>query len=368
MTKKENISKNFIQTIKKTIGEFDMLTDGDSILAAVSGGPDSMALVLALMTLKEEYNLTIGIAHVNHQLRENASQRDENFVKDFARELSLPFYCERIDVNAYAKTHKLSTEAAGRKIRYLFFEKTAQTSGYTKIATGHHKDDNAELVLMNLLRGSGPKGLSGIPPVRGKTFIRPLIQMSKHQIHQFLKTKNQLFMEDASNTDTQYLRNKIRHELIPHLASEYNPEIVDALDRLSHILRQEETVWQKQTKEQLDQCLIKQSPKSLVLSKPRMTALDSARLNRIFRMAIEQIKTNLKSISHLHISTAIDFCFNNDSGKSIDLPGQIRIYKTFDTITIQKEDVPLRDIGKLKKQLKRTAQNELNSKKQELEP
>lgn len=354
MTNEKQTVKNFIRIIRATLGEFTMLASKDAVLAAVSGGPDSVALILALMAFKDDYALRLGIVHMNHQLRKDAALQDEAFVRKLAAKLDLPFYSKQMDVKTYAQTNRLSIETAGRKLRYQFFEKTAQDEGYKKIATGHHKDDNAEQVLMNLLRGSGPKGLSGIPPVRGNTFIRPLIRVSKLQIRQFLEACEQPFVTDESNTDLQYLRNKIRHQLIPHLQEEYNPEIVDALDRLSHILRQEEILWKKQTTQQLDQCLVKKTSQQLILSKPRMEKMDQAILQRVFRMAIKQIKSDLNRISHTHINDCIQFCFNPSTGSSLDLPGQIRVYKTQDTIEIIKEDAPLREIGKLKKQQRQT--------------
>ncbi|MBU1195511.1 MAG: tRNA lysidine(34) synthetase TilS [Proteobacteria bacterium] len=356
MTDERHIVKNFIRIIQATLCEFNMLARNDAVLAAVSGGPDSVALIRALMAFREEYGLRLGVVHLNHQLRKDAALRDQEFVRKLAATLDLPFYTEQMDVKTYARTNRLSIETAGRKLRYQFFEKTAQNEGYCKIATGHHKDDNAEQVLMNLLRGSGPKGLSGIPPVRGDTFIRPLIRVSKLQIRQFLEACEQPFVTDESNTDLHYLRNKIRHQLIPHLQEEYNPEIVDALDRLSHILRQEETLWKKQTIQQLNQCVIKKTSQQLILSKPQMKKMDQAILQRVFRMAIKQIKSDLNRISHTHINDCIQFCFNPSAGSSLDLPGRIRVYKTQDTIEIKKEDAPLREIGKLKKQQRQAEQ------------
>lgn len=349
MTDRKHTAENFIRTIKKTISEFTMLEHQDSVLAAVSGGPDSIALVLALLGIREEYCLEIGIVHMNHLLRKGAAFKDEAFVKEFAEKFNLPFYSEQMDVSAYAKEKGLSIETAGRKLRYLFFEKTARTYGYSKIATGHHKDDNAEQVLMNLLRGAGTKGLSGIPPVRDNLFIRPMISVSKQQIHHFLTACNQTFMNDETNADPRFLRNKIRHHLIPHLQKEYNPEIIDALNRLSAILRQEEALWQKQTRESLSRCLVKSSQQSMTLSRPLMAELAPAILQRVLRAAILQVKSDLKRISHAHIEDVLKFCMACATGSSLDLPDRIRIYKTRNTIEIKKEQTPLREIGRTKK-------------------
>ncbi len=341
--------KKFYKAVAKTIEEFQMLETGDSVLAAVSGGPDSMALVLTLISLKQQYDLTIGIAHLNHLLRGEDSLKDERFVREFAEKAGLPFFCEQQDVNAYAGRQRLSVEEAGRQVRYDFFSRVSGRHGYKKIATGHTKNDNAELVLMNLLRGAGPKGLSGIPPVRDKIFIRPLIRATKPEILGFLKAEHQPFRVDATNTDTAYVRNAIRHRLIPVLESDYNPEIIDALDRLSHILRQEESYLDAEAGKCFKDCLIEEAEDRVLFSKKKLSDLHPAIVNRVIRKGIGKIKKDLRRISLSHMGDILDFCFNRTSGFSLDLPGQIRIYKKRDVISIKKEAEPLREIGKSKK-------------------
>ncbi|MCK5838130.1 MAG: tRNA(Ile)-lysidine synthetase, partial [Desulfobacula sp.] len=160
---------------------------------------------------------------------------------------------------------------------------------------------------------------------------------------------------DSSNTDMAYLRNKIRYALIPHLQSEYNPEIVDALDRMSHILRQEEAFWNTETDRHFNRCLIKTEASAIVFSKSLMATLHPALLNRVFRKAIEKVKHNLKRISLTHINDLVQFCFHPSAGTSLDLPDQIRIYKKKMVIIIKKEDRPLREIGKKEKQSRQMA-------------
>ncbi|MCD4721863.1 MAG: tRNA lysidine(34) synthetase TilS [Desulfobacula sp.] len=356
MNDKKIMEKHFIENIAKTIFDYNMIDQKDKILAAVSGGPDSVALVLSLLALKERYTIKIGIAHLNHLLRGEESLRDEAFVKKLADTLALPFHEGQKDVKAYAEKHRLSIEEAGREVRYDFFQQIAESHGYNKIALGHTKDDNAELVLMNLLRGAGPKGLSGIPPIRDSRYIRPLIRVSKTKILAFLKLKKQAYVFDSSNKDMKYLRNNIRYKLIPHLQSEYNPEIIEALDRLSNILKQEEDFWDAETKIQFNNCLIKTKDTSIVFSKTLLSNLHPALLNRVLREAIKKIKKDLKRISLTHLIDIVEFCFNKPSGISLDLPGQIRVYKKKDTIIIKKENKPLREIGKKEKQSRQMAQ------------
>ena len=352
----------FLQSITSTIDDFKMLENEDIVLAAVSGGSDSISLVLSLLALKTRYKIKIGIAHLNHMLRGEESLRDELFVEKFADKLGLPYFCRQVDVKAHAKQHGLSVEQAGRDLRYAFFQQIADEQKYTKIATGHNKNDNAELVLMNLLRGSGPKGLSGIPPVRDNFYIRPLIRMPKQQILDFLKLKNHDYIFDSSNNDMAYLRNKIRYQLLPHLESEFNPEIIDALDRLSSILKPEEEYFEIQTQKAFDCCLLKADNSSVSLSIKQTLKLHPAILNRVLRKAIKTIKKNLNRITLAHINDIIQFSFNTISGTSLDLPGQIRVYKKNDIIIFKKEKNPLRDIGRQDKLIRRTAQkNKFNA-------
>jgi tRNA(Ile)-lysidine synthase len=345
----ETLKKKFYAAAAKTVCEFHMLEPGDSVLAAVSGGPDSMALILALIFLKDQYDLNIGIAHLNHMLRGEDALKDEHFVTDFAKKSGLLFFCERQDVRAYAERRRLSVEEAGRQVRYEFFSRLSDHHGYKKIATGHNKNDNAELVLMNLLRGTGPKGLSGIPPVRDGIYIRPLIRATKQEILDFLKAEQQPFRMDASNADTTYVRNAVRHRLIPVLESDYNPEIIDALDRLSRVLRQEEDYLETETQRHYASCLIEAGESGILFSKKKLAGLHPAMVNRVIRKGIGMMKKDLRRISLGHMSDILDFCFHRTSGSSLDLPGQIRIYKKRDIITIKKEDKPLREIGKNKK-------------------
>jgi tRNA(Ile)-lysidine synthase len=345
----------FVHNVFETIAKFDMVQKEDAILAAVSGGPDSVALVRVLLYLANNWNLTLGIAHLNHDLRGAESQRDEAFVKELAQKLGLPFFCKTMDILGLAKKEHLSIEEAGRNARYAFFAQIADTHGYTKIATGHILDDNAEQVLMNLLRGSGPKGLCGIPPIRGSRFIRPLIQLSKAQILTFLKDKNQAFVTDSSNTDESYLRNKIRHNLIPQLEQQFNPEIKASLDRLSHILRQEEDFLTDQAAKVLKRCMAKQTKTFVALSIPELVPIHPALVNRVLRLAIGLVKQDLKAITLTHIQDILNLMDRSESGKSLDLPGQIRVYRTWENLCIQKEALPLRELGKAQKRFRQGA-------------
>ena len=173
--------------VVSTIDTHNMIKKGDKVMAAVSGGADSVCMLHILNRLKQDLKFTLFCAHVNHGLRGETADRDERFVKDLCKELKIPFFCGRFDVNKIADEEKLTVEEAGRKVRYSFFEKLKNEHGIQKIATAHNKNDNAETVLMRIIRGTGIDGLSGISYVREDGVIRPILDLSRAQIEEYLK-------------------------------------------------------------------------------------------------------------------------------------------------------------------------------------
>ncbi|WP_049962971.1 tRNA lysidine(34) synthetase TilS [Ruminococcus sp. HUN007] len=206
--------------ILSDIEKFRMTEKNDHIVAALSGGADSVCLLLALSELQDQLGITLSAIHVNHCLRGEESDRDEKFCRDLCQRLSVPFICGRFDVNAEAAKMKMSTELAAREIRYRFFAE--QTAG-KKLATAHNANDNAETVIFNLTRGTGTKGIAGIPPVRDN-IIRPLLGVTRNEIEAFLKERKQDFVTDSTNLSDDYTRNTIRHNVIPVL-EKINPAL-----------------------------------------------------------------------------------------------------------------------------------------------
>lgn len=327
-----------------------MARDNDRILAALSGGPDSVALVRVLLALKDKLGFSLGAAHLNHNLRGEESLRDERFVREFARTSGLDLIVETRDIHSFSKEKKLSLEEAGRNARYEFFNRIADAGGYTRIATGHNWDDHVELVLMNLMRGAGPGGLKGMPAVRGTRFIRPLIQMSKAEILAFLESENQPFVLDSSNLDQAFLRNRVRHRLIPFLETEFNPDIKAGLNRISSILALEDDYMEIRAKEAYGNVLTQSEPNGIVLSASGIDDLHPALAGRVLRKGLQQVKQDLRRVTHTHIRDILDLVRHpGNGGKSLDLPGQIRVYKKQDRLCIRKERLPLRELGRRQK-------------------
>ncbi len=234
--------------VKKIIEEYGMFSPGDRILVAVSGGPDSVCLLHILNRLRKQMNLSLHVAHVNHGIRKRESKREEKFVTQLAGGMGLPITVESLDVPSYARKKKLSVEEAARDMRYRVWDQLAGRLNTKKIALGHTASDQVETVLMHLLRGSGPQGLSGIPPVResgSAVIVRPLMKISREEILRYLKRHNLEFCLDSSNRKTEYFRNKIRLRLLPLLRKNYNRNIEGALLRLSEILKEENAFWER---------------------------------------------------------------------------------------------------------------------------
>ena len=225
--------------VLSTIKKYNMIEEEDKVVIGVSGGPDSITLLNVLNKFKEKLNIKIYVAHINHKIRKEADEETE-YVREFCKKIDVEFFCKKIDVEAEAKKLKIGTEEAGRNIRYDFFEEVSGKVGANKIATAHNSNDNAETVLMNIIRGTSISGLKGIEKTRDNKFIRPLIETSRAQIEEYCKIENLNPRYDKSNKENIYTRNKIRNLLIPYIQKEFNPNIIDGINRLSSIATEEE--------------------------------------------------------------------------------------------------------------------------------
>ena len=318
--------KKLIKAVAFIIKTEKMLSLNDSVLIGVSGGPDSVALLDILSVLAGDFNLKLAIAHLNHGLRKTESDKDAEFVISLAKKAGLPCYIKKADVFSYQKNNRLSLEEAARDVRYDFFKDLLKTHAFNKIALGHQANDNAELILMYLLRGSGPLGITGIPPVRDQ-IIRPLIEIKKNDLLLYLKYKNIQFRIDKSNRDLRHTRNRIRHQLIPDLQKLYNPKIISALNRLGKITRAEDN-WQSNIIDDIFKaCLLNQSSGKISLSIIKLADIHLAARRRIIRKAIYAIKGDLKQITAGHVEAVCNLITNDRLKSRLNLPGGIIIIR-----------------------------------------
>ena len=332
----QNIEKKILSTVRETIAAYRMFSEGDSVLVAVSGGPDSVTLAHVLLTLAKDYSLRLGLAHLNHCLRKEAADKDADCVADFAARQNLACFIEKKDVSALRRVSHLSLEEAARKARYDFYDRIAAEHGFTKIALGHHSNDNAELLLMNLLRGSGPLGLSGISPVRSGKIVRPLIHLKRSEIIAYTAEKKLPYVTDASNADLTFRRNRIRHQLIPELENSYNRRIIDTLNRLAAILRDEERWIEDSLRPAYNLCVSVKASETAVLDLAGFGKLATAAQRRILRKAFFAVKKDLRRITLRHVDAVLALIEKGPVNGSLNLPERIRVQKDTATLTITK--------------------------------
>ena len=253
------------EQVLNTIKKYDLINENDKIICGVSGGPDSICMLDILKDLKEELKFEIVVCHINHLIREEAIS-DEEYVVNYCKENNIKCYVKRIDVKKYANNNKQGTEEAGRTVRYEFFEEILQKEKANKIAIAHNKNDKIETIIMNMLRGSGISGLKGIEPKRENKYIRPLIETERTSIEEYCEKNNLQPRIDKTNFINDCTRNKIRNIVIPYIKNEFNPNIINTMDRLSLVIEEEDKYLEKVTTDIFDKLKIKEEKGLLVLN------------------------------------------------------------------------------------------------------
>lgn len=335
-------NQRFVRQVEKTMETFDMLGPRRAVLIGVSGGADSLALLFSLYALAPVHGWRLGIAHVNHGLRGRQADAEQRFVASLASRMKLPYYSKKADVRARRQSAGVCLEEAGRIERYAFFNQVADAAGYDKIAVGHQKNDTAEQILMNLLRGTGPAGLGGIAPAPGRV-IRPLIHSSRGQIEQFLRELHIPWCSDPSNRNERYTRNRIRNRLLPELAG-YNPEIIETLNRLAEVMR-EESAWIDRLLEPVFQeSILERNRKEgiLVLSAKRLQQLPPAARRRIMRKAVCEVKGDLGRIGYRHVEAMTAAAGPSGRRRHLHLPGRVLLLREGGRIRLSREKKSLR--------------------------
>jgi tRNA(Ile)-lysidine synthase len=325
--------KAFFATVEAAIWRHHMLASGDAVVVGVSGGPDSVALLHCLVAFRRKWSLRLVVAHLNHQLRGETADQEAAFVERLASILGLPCDINSRDVASYGAEHRLSIQEAAREVRYAFYDEVATRHGAGKIALGHQANDNAESILIHLLRGTGPKGLTGIPPVRDGRIIRPLIDSNRSQILDFLEERGFEYVRDRSNLDPKYLRTRIRHELLPFLKESFNPGVVHALTRLASIVRQEEDFFNGQVKSAFQDLVREQKTNRLTLSAAGLARLHPALLQRLVRQAVLSIRGDLKRLGHNHVEAIVSLARGALPSGRLDLPHGVQVVRDRDDVT-----------------------------------
>jgi len=320
-----------IATIKDTIRLHDMVCSGDRIVVAVSGGPDSVCLLSALHALSAELGISLHIAHLDHQFRGAESSEDAAFVAELSHRMSLPASIEKIDVPAYCRERGLSAQAGAREVRYAFLHRIARSVGASRIATGHTADDQAETLLMRIIRGAGTSGLAGIPPVRGSV-IRPLIRVTRDDVLDYLRVAGLSSRSDSSNANTVYLRNRIRRDVLP-LLRKFNPRIVETLAREASLLRDEDKALRALLDERLPAVCFREQNR-VVIQNNSFSGAPPALKRRIMRHAAELAGRDPAGISSVRIEEALAFMAHAQSGRSMHLAPGIILAREYDRFLV----------------------------------
>jgi tRNA(Ile)-lysidine synthase len=305
------------------IFRYGLLESGESVLVAVSGGADSVALLHVLGELLPAFRLRLGVAHFNHALRPEAD-RDAEFVAELAAGLGLPFHVERVDVQAHRDRAGGSLEETARELRYRFLDTVAAAAGYTRIALGHHADDNAETLLLNLLRGGGRRGMAGIAPFRPPGYIRPLILARRADIERYLDLRRQAYRTDATNADPAFDRNRIRRSLIPELERRYQPKARIVLSRAAEILRAEEE-WLEELVAPIYAAAKVARDSGVGLRVSALRGLAPAALRRVVRRALCETRQGLRGIGFEHVERVVDLLGRRHDAGPLYLPGGLRV-------------------------------------------
>ncbi|WP_231160509.1 tRNA lysidine(34) synthetase TilS [Clostridium botulinum] len=324
-----------IEKVIHTIKQNNMFEVGDKVVVAVSGGPDSICLLHILYKLKEKIGISIVAAHINHCLRGEEADKDEEYVRKFCENLNVQCFVKKEDVHKISKDRGISCEMAGREVRYDFFSEVLNNVRANKIAVAHNANDQAETILMRMLRGTGLEGLIGIRAVRDNIFVRPIIDITRDEIEDYCYVNNLNPRIDKTNLENIYTRNKIRLELIPYIQKNFNSDVIEVLNRFSDTVKIDNDYLNKVSLEKYNKYC--KGEKDKVIIKEEVFKEHEAILTRVIRMALKELKGNLNNFDKGHIYDIIDIQ-KKSTGKFIMLPKNIRVLNNYGDVNLYKNN------------------------------
>jgi len=330
------MNSEMISRVRDTLNKFSMLHGGERVVAAVSGGPDSTAMLHALFLLRDEYGIELAVAHLNHNLRGAESKRDLEFVREKSGEYGLEFFTRTLRAGLLKKTSDEGLQAAARERRLAFLSDTAKKFKASRIAVGHTMDDQAETILMRVMTGSGLAGLSGMWPVRG-LLIKPLIETNRAEVMDFIKGYGLSYIVDSSNLKDSYLRNNIRHRLLPFIKENYNPSIVSTLARTAELLRHDNNYIDAIARHL--GVVIKKTQREVVLDAGRLRGLHHALLTRVFLSSAGSFSRRSR-IGSSHIMAFIELVNSNKPNLRMTLPGGLTVRREYGRIILTPRSLP----------------------------
>jgi tRNA(Ile)-lysidine synthase len=346
------MSAGLANQLREAIQKQRMLRPGRRVAVAVSGGADSVALLLLLLEIRAQLGVVLSVAHFNHKLRGRSSDSDERFVAILAARHDLVFHAQREDVRAQAQRDKANLETTARRSRYAFFATLIADGQADCVAVAHTQDDQAETVLGHILRGTGLRGLAGIHP-RTDQIIRPLLGFRRDTLRAYLKSQDQRWREDPTNQDTSRLRARIRKQLLPLLEKKFQPKVVAHLCTLAELAREDSAWLETAATQQLDASCEFQDGKTrifipallnvsallnsndrqpVISSRPANAALNRSMARRIVRIIAQKLKPHPGQLTSQHVEAILELAEHVETGKSLPLPGGLYVQKVRDSL------------------------------------
>jgi tRNA(Ile)-lysidine synthase len=327
---------DLVRYIDRHLKDEQLLRPEDSIVAAVSGGPDSVAMLHILFLLSREWKWRLVVAHVNHGFRIEESEREAEFVQALASSMGLPCEVAEIDVPAYAKEEGLNSQAAARQLRYDFLLETASRQGCRAIVTAHHADDQTETVVMRFLRGAGLGGLAGISPVRPlkkMELIRPFLRITKQELLTYCEENGLAYCEDSSNRKRDYVRNRIRLDLIPALTA-YNPRLTETIGRMAETLRGEDDFLEREAREAFDR-LVTAVEGGCLFSSADFTGVHVALQRRIVKLILNYLFSDPENADFTAVEQVREAALRHSGGTTtLHLGENIALVREYDQVKL----------------------------------
>ena len=331
------------EKVLSTIDKHNLIEDGDKIVLGISGGPDSVCLLHILNRLKEKLNIELYAAHMNHQIRGIEAQKDALYVADLCDKMGITYFVKSIDVPKYCSDNGLSIEEGARKLRYEMFDEIKQKTKSNKIAIGHNLNDQAETVLMRIMRGTGLQGLRGIEYVRENGIIRPLLDVERKEIEDYCEVHNLNPRIDESNLENIYTRNKIRLELIPYMKDNFNTNLIESIVRMSNNLRSDSDYIESDAEEKFKD-ICKVTSDSVEVDINSFKKLHNAIKVRVLRKGIKSILGDTNFIDQKHIDDVMEFESESKINKMLTLPRGVFVYRRKNSILITTTEIVEEDI------------------------
>src|SRR6056297_124295 len=310
---------------KENIIEKGLLEKGYGVVLGISGGPDSICMLSLFLRLKNEWDLRIVPVHINHMLRGEDSKKDALFVSEFCRQNGLECMTYEMDISGMSEKWKMSLEEAGRKVRYGLFESAAKETGCGRIALGQNLNDQAETILMRIMRGTGLKGLAGIEHMRDGIFIRPILIFKREEIENYCKENGLNPRTDLTNLEPVYTRNKIRLELLPYIENNFNEKISEALFRMGDMLREDSDFIEYAAEKEFEKIAVVRDGSGVFISRDDFNGIHKALRSRILRRAVEEVKGNLTDVTGERVSAALHSIERAKGKKTIEFPGFVDV-------------------------------------------